>query len=344
MFVLVKARCLFVFSALLLFADGAYGGRYQLTKDGKFRVWNDQGGSKYEATWSGARGPNGYATGQGTLTWYRVERKIVTGSSIPSGRGARSVVLSRWSGKMVRGKFDGLVVNVIVNGGAFHGMFVDGSQVGEWAAGPVPGPSSPAARRDESASLRQPDATNIASDQRRDERVRRAELVEAPAEAPSPVQKSEATGSPRQIHPSADQTPEITDQPANQRNVSVPAAKETPSPATDNPLWSRISAPSLLRTKALADTSPSASVPSTTSSSPRGVARLTATEVIGLANAEALRQGYNLDEYQRSNAKYIAADETWLIIYDQKYAGGVGKFFSVSVEDKTKKTSVAAAR
>jgi hypothetical protein len=132
----VTARCLFVCTTLLLFADGAYGGGfYQRTRDGRTIVWNNYPRRGDEPTWSGDRDSNGFATGYGTLTWHKVQRAIVTGSNIPSK--ARAAVVSRYSGKMVRGKLDGLVTNVDANGKVFHGTFVNGSKADDWIAGPT---------------------------------------------------------------------------------------------------------------------------------------------------------------------------------------------------------------
>jgi hypothetical protein len=88
-----------------------------------------------------------------------------------------------------------------------------------------------------------------------------------------------------------------------------------------------------------------ASAPATPSSA--ASSRLTEAEVIGLAAAEARSQGYDLGEYQRPQARYTAADDAWSVFYDQKSIDGmaaVGKHFSVTVEDKTKKTSIIAGR
>jgi hypothetical protein len=163
----VTARRLFVCSALLLFASAAYGaGTFQRTKDGQTLVWNNIPKPGDEAAWTGKRDANGYATGSGTLTWYRSAGKSVTGSNILSG-GGRTVIASRYSGKMVRGKFDGPVVNVDANGKTFHGRFVNGSKAGDWLAGPAPTPTP-----DQSPAIKS---------------VRGEPTVEAPAEGPSPA-------------------------------------------------------------------------------------------------------------------------------------------------------------
>jgi hypothetical protein len=137
----VTARCLFVWSTLLLFANGAYGGgTYQHARDRRTVVWNNNPRRDDEATWSGERDSNGFATGYGTLTWYKVQRAVVTGSNLPSSKGrvVGAVVISRYSGKMARGRFDGPVVNVDASGKMFHGTFVNGIKANDWMAGPPP--------------------------------------------------------------------------------------------------------------------------------------------------------------------------------------------------------------
>src|SRR5438445_9741580 len=121
-------RLFFVYSALLLFASVAYGaGSYQPTRDGKTLVWNDSPKRGEEATWSGRRDKNGFAAGSGTLTWYQVEPTIVTGSNIPDAR-RYAVVISRCSGKMVEGKFEGAVTYVDANGKRLQASLVNGGK------------------------------------------------------------------------------------------------------------------------------------------------------------------------------------------------------------------------
>ena len=121
-------RLFFVYSALLLFASVAYGaGSYQPTRDGKTLVWNDSPKRGEEATWSGKRDKNGFAAGSGTLTWYQVEPTIVTGSNIPDAR-RYAVVISRCSGKMVEGKFEGAVTYVDANGKRLQASLVNGGK------------------------------------------------------------------------------------------------------------------------------------------------------------------------------------------------------------------------
>ena len=140
----MTARCLFICSTLLLFANGADGGGiYQHTRDGRTLVWNNHPGTDDEATWSGGRDLNGYAAGYGTLAWYRVQRAIVTGSNLQSSRGhvAGAIVTNRYSGRMVRGKLEGTVQNIDAQGSAFHTTFVNGAKTANWIGGPLPPPN-----------------------------------------------------------------------------------------------------------------------------------------------------------------------------------------------------------
>jgi ketosteroid isomerase-like protein len=124
----MNIRSLFVCSVLLLFASVAYGaGSYQRTRDGKTLVWNDSPKLGEEATWSGKRDKNGFAAGSGTLTWYKVEPTIVTGSNIPDAR-RYAVVINRYSGKMVQGKLKGAVTYVDANGKRLQATFVNGGK------------------------------------------------------------------------------------------------------------------------------------------------------------------------------------------------------------------------
>ena len=327
----MKAQWVFIYGALaLLLANGAYGdGTYQRTKDGRTFVWDNDPKPHQTVTWSGDRDADGYAMGSGTLTWYTVERKIVTGSNIPD---LRYTVIGSFTGNMARGKFDGPVVDLDPKGNKFHAKFVDGRRASDWAAGPAP----------------QKKNQVVANDEEPDRGVRRAELVEppAPAEEPPLVQEAEVRDQPpaRQSRYGGGAKSEITDRPTDQ--PAEPAVRETRSPAADDSLESIISPPSFLRMSARGAAQPQASKPPTVSSQPAGP-RLTQAEVIGLADAGARAQGHNLDEYRRTLPQYTG--ETWSVSYDSKSVdangmGGVGKHFVVSVEDKTKKTSVVAGK
>src|SRR5205814_5109801 len=112
----VNIRSLFVCGALILFTSVVYGaGSYQRTRDGQTFVWRDSPARGDEATWSGKRDKDGFATGSGVLTWYKVEPTIVTGSNILDTR-RYGILINHYSGTMVRGKFKGAVTNIEADG------------------------------------------------------------------------------------------------------------------------------------------------------------------------------------------------------------------------------------
>ena len=105
---MLKARWIFLCSALLLFANGAYAdGTYQRTKNHKTLVWNGDPKPGDTASWSGGRDKEGYASGFGTLTWYTPRQSPSTGADVQSGK---LIVFGSYFGDMVRGKFE--TVNV----------------------------------------------------------------------------------------------------------------------------------------------------------------------------------------------------------------------------------------
>ena len=131
----MSARCLLVYGVLLLFASAAYcEDVYYHTKDKKTLVWINHFKVGDEATWSGDRDEDGYATGAGTLTWYKVDLAVITGSNLPI---RKEHVAGRYSGKMAKGKLQG-PVSVNVNEKVFHAKFAKGIKVSDWVAGPVP--------------------------------------------------------------------------------------------------------------------------------------------------------------------------------------------------------------
>jgi hypothetical protein len=104
---------LFVYSGLLalLITGTAFAGRYQRTKDGTTRVWNENPKPGDLVTWSGARDATGYATGYGTVTWFTPQNEVETGSGLPAWlrhitRQRHYTVSRRESGIMVHGKFE----------------------------------------------------------------------------------------------------------------------------------------------------------------------------------------------------------------------------------------------
>ena len=112
----MNIQSLFVCGALVLFGSIAYAaGSYQRTRDGQTLVWMDVPERGEEATWSGKRDKDGFATGSGVLTWYKVQPSIVTGSNILDTR-RYLILINHYSGTMVRGKFQGAVAYAEGNG------------------------------------------------------------------------------------------------------------------------------------------------------------------------------------------------------------------------------------
>jgi hypothetical protein len=300
----VNARFLFVFSALLLLASSASAdGLYQRTKDKKTLIWNNYPAPGEEVTWSGGRDKDGYATGEGIATWYSAAKSL-----LPF---LKNTVGIRYSGKMVRGKFDGPVVTVNAKKEMSHVTFANGNKVGDWVAGPAPSPSQTGS----------PSRTSIASqtvtaDQSRKESTRQEAAVEPPAEglmptpvpAHSPVQRDGAT------------------KPSNQ-DVAKHSAQAVIAP------------PSSLGTRDASEPSFQAPV-----ASPSGNPVLTLSTVIELADAKVRAEGYSLDDYWLPRVHYTPENDAWSLLYEQKSNDATSAPLNVSVEDKTKKISVPAKK
>jgi len=173
-------RSFFVYGAFLLFASVTYGaGSYQRTRDGHTRVWNDSPEAGEEATWSGKSDKEGFATGPGILTWYKAEPRIVTGSNILDTR-RYAMVISRCSGKMMRGKFKGPVIYIDANGGTQQVTSVNG------ADRPTARQKSARVRTTKRTAAPTAEGTDVASQQtvmQKPERV----STPAPEHSPSPM-------------------------------------------------------------------------------------------------------------------------------------------------------------
>ena len=130
LFITCCASLLILILAKAALADGAY----QRTEDRKKTfVWNNDPKPGDAAAWSGNRDAEGYATGSGTLTWYRTQRGFTTGSNIS---GNKKTPISSYTGTMVRGKLSGNVTTVN-HGKTFHATFADGHRKGSWISGPL---------------------------------------------------------------------------------------------------------------------------------------------------------------------------------------------------------------
>jgi len=129
-FVVFGASALLLMCANRVFADGAF----QRTDDRKKTiVWNNDPQPGDASEWTGGRDSQGYAEGNGTLTWLRTEKKFSTGSNVA---GNKKVPISRYTGTMVHGKFVGAVAT-IDHGETYYAKFVDGQRKGNWSTSPV---------------------------------------------------------------------------------------------------------------------------------------------------------------------------------------------------------------
>jgi ketosteroid isomerase-like protein len=239
----MNIRSFLVCGALLLFASVAYGaGSYQRTRDGQTLVWNDSPEAGEEATWAGKRDKDGFATGPGILTWYKVEPTIVTGSNILDTR-RYAVVISHYSGEMVRGKFKGPVTYIDTNGNRFQLTFVNGanrpsprqkaSRVRTRKVRAAPTAEKTPKPPSQQTVMRTPDRTSAPATPEQSPEQSPPPIVEEPqTEVPSQTANLAAK---RMVTPPSEQQPRQADA----RSTTVP----TPS-QSDDPLRSRSAAPS----------------------------------------------------------------------------------------------------
>src|SRR6266480_3491905 len=211
--VLVKARRFIVFGAsvlLLILAKGALAdGAYQRTDDRKKTfVWNNDPKPDDTATWSGGRDAEGYATGPGTLQWFRRDRSFTTGSNVFS---PKKTLISSYSGTMVHGKCSGGVMTVD-HGTTYHATFVDGHNNGRWTAGPVvtkAESAEPAAAAEKTERTASATSTEVASESSKTKKIseektqpRVAEETSADIPAAGP-EESEVSGQRSEVSKSA---------------------------------------------------------------------------------------------------------------------------------------------
>ena len=209
----MKARGFIVFGAsvlLLIFAKGALAdGAYLRTDDlKKTFVWNNDPKPDDAATWSGGRDAEGYATGPGTLKWFRRERSFITGSNVLS---PKKTLISSYSGTMVHGQFSGDVMTVD-HGKTYHATFVDGHKKGRWTAGPVvtkaesveTGAAAEKPERTESATSTEVASESSKTEQISEEKTRLRVAEETTADIPAAgPEESEVSGQRSEISKSA---------------------------------------------------------------------------------------------------------------------------------------------
>jgi hypothetical protein len=185
----VRAHCFAGLGVLfgLIFVSGAYaGGTYQRTDDHKKAlVWNNDPKPGDVATWSGDRDANGYATGPGTLQWFRVGPGFFPRKRTP---------ISSYSGTMLHGKFNGDVMTVD-HGKTYHATFVDAQKKGQWIAGPLITKAKSAESVTSTEAASEAPSTEKVSKEKTQTRVAKETTADVPAEGPAqiPTSSSKAT-------------------------------------------------------------------------------------------------------------------------------------------------------
>jgi ketosteroid isomerase-like protein len=307
----MNVRWFFVFSILLVANAAQAKGKYERARDGKTRVWHNEPDRHVQASWSGDRDDNGYATGRGTLTWYRVQKTWLTGSLLPT---TKYVQVSSFTGKMVEGKLEGSVENVAANGNTYHAKFADGRKKTDWIAGPLPSKQK--------AAIAESGPTVA---------------IEAPAEAPPPAPVLEEHVAEKPKGPAITQKPKeaaATQQP-NEASVSQQAketavaetSKEEPARPSDS-LQSLAMPPSSLRVAALNAPSPQPSLPTVeiTAASPES-----APATSNSMNDDDARTVAALDtEYQAAVKTNDAAAIDRILADDFVLVAGAGRTMSKS--------------
>lgn len=369
-------RCLIVCSALLLLANVALGERaYQRTKDGKTSVWNDNPKPGDTASWVGDRDREGYAKGFGTLTWYTARGDVYA-------RYYGNMIRGKFDGQ-VNAHSKGKIAHALFTDGTRTSRWVGGPassrRVGAQPVGPPAKPKEAVAKIDDAprAITEKPAAPPLparpAVVERHSEPLRPKADTPSPTQAPSPspeiVEKretpvpSETEAQPPPLAPTAPDVaekreesapPEVLAKPSPvpakpaavasrspRKGIPKPANPGKPKPGVDDSLRSLVGPPSSLRSSSAAQSKPESAAP--TDPNPP----LTQEEVIDLGNTVARAHGYRPAEYQPPEAQYSAADDTWSLSYDEKPADGTteaGKHFAVTVDGKTKKTTIVPGR
>jgi hypothetical protein len=354
-------------------ADGAY----QRTDDRKKTfVWNNDPQPGDAASWSGGSDSKGYAEGTGTLTWFRTEQKFQTGANI---FGTKKVPISRYTGTMAHGKFEGAVVTVD-HGKTYHATYADGQRKGRWSSGPVIAKAEsaepPAEKPKESSSgvatakkteTPESETEAMSADQLEESATPSKPVTKKAALAPGAVRAIDQPGrtaerktekakettrkqrpAPKPEEPKAEPAEPESEAPAEGPTDTAPSQPSSPNlPASEKPVDDSIRTltgpPSSLHTKAppAPSAAPEISRPSAPAASPPPAApKLNAVQAMDIADIEARTRGYDLGEYQLPKAEYNSANDTWSVSYTGRDGEKSGKRLSVIVQDKSGKAEV----
>ena len=225
----MRARCFagLVLSFSLVLVGGAYaGGTYQRTDDHKKAlVWNNDPKPGDVATWSGDRDANGYATGPGTLQWFRVEPGFNIGAR-------KRTPISSYSATMLHGKFNGGVMTVD-HGKTYHATFADGQKKGHWIAGPLITKAERAESVTSKEAASEAPSTKKVSEEKTQARVAEETTADVPAEGPGSAQDELRRGEPAKIPTSSSNATNEESSSKGTEKVSQPLIAQTSAEEPD---------------------------------------------------------------------------------------------------------------
>jgi hypothetical protein len=209
----------------LIFVSGAYaGGTYQRTDDHKKAlVWNNDPKPGDIATWSGDRDANGYATGPGTLQWFRVGPGVLNRKRTP---------ISSYSGTTLHGKFNGGVMTVD-HGKAYHATFADGQKKGQWIAGPLITKAKSAESVTSTEAASEAPSTEKVSKEKTQTRVAKETTADVPAERPASAQDELRRGEPANVPTSSSKATNEESSSERTEKVSQPLIAQTSAEEPD---------------------------------------------------------------------------------------------------------------
>src|SRR3954452_3855679 len=233
------------FSLTLAMVTAAHA-KYDRALDGKTKIWRNPPQSNLHASWSGDRDEKGYATGRGTLTWFRTTHSWETGSLLPA---TKYIQVAQYEGKMVDGKLEGSVVSTDAAGKTRHAKFADGRKTTDWIAG-----------------------SGSKSSKRADQEVSKHAEPKAPAEGPAPAPKLEehvaeppttAAATPATAAAATTTTTAVaTPAPKVKQSVAAEQPIDASSSPSSDSLRSLAMPPSSLRVASLNETSKQTAAPS----------------------------------------------------------------------------------
>jgi hypothetical protein len=349
-----------VCAAFLACAAPAFAGKYQRTLDKKAHIWNDDPKPGEECNWSGKRDRLNLADGPGTLIWYNDEKGPTTRTQFTA---ERLHFVSKVTGIMLRGRWEGMVESMDADGHVSHALFDNGKLVTAWVEGPAPGQTKGAAAAE------------------RKEQAKPATVAKPPVAAePQIVAKPQASANPKVVaEPQvsvASQTTPPPEKPVTKlpSQPTLPISKAPgefsiePKPLIQNSSSAVRSTP--IPTKSMLD-GPQSPVrsggslltdPVVSSSGSGGAAgdlfhslaappsllqhraSLSPKEAAKIAEAELARAGLQLSDYPRRQLTYNPDGDSWIVSYEHgagnEAAPGPVRV-GVTVEDKSGKATLA---